>query len=1154
MNRYFLVFIFIIFNTSLKAQLDNEFWFAVPFATPDHDPNKSAALRITMSNYDDTVFIEQPYGPAAFSPISVSIAAHATYTLILDNYLFQTNPPATVSNIINTIDGYPTSAVTSTSWDNNNPLANKALHIYSKHHNKFSVYYEFDRQNGGGGTNNPDIWVLKGTNALGFDFYVPFQTTWTNQNFRYFPGYSSFDIVATTDNTHITIKLPAGKAAAGAGHSTPGMTFSVLLNRGQSYSVAPKLVTQNNSAGVSWTTPSRLPADRLAGTYVHADQPIAITTKDDSNIKSTAYDMIGDQLIPLKNTSGQNIVGYKYVVMRGQLTNLSATQGEAVYITATANSTLVYVSDISGKDSLITPAPLMAGQQITYVIPVWKTAFTVWGTQPIYVFHISGFIHEMGGAVLPSIDNCTGSLEVSFVRSVGSVSPSSICSSLTSNNLFLNIMTRKDAVGGFYYQIGNDPIQKFGDASFFTPVGDSSWYVLKDIYKCFSTQIPSGTPVRFWNVDGVFHLGMINGTSSGGGCRYGYFSNYNGMESSAPKISVNTLAAPDLSENATISVCEYDTIQLKVEGAQILHYHWYPEDYLIDPPFIANPKAVIPKGWTDFYCQIERLCYGYDTLRVAAYGGTKSVARIYTDGLIACDSIISIKNTSENAVKFKWSFGDGISDTTSSPTFSHTYRNLTNNVLSFPLKLIAMNNDGCADSLVRNIDVYPKVHAQFTAKGDEKCSPAIVAFENLSGTNAIKYLWDFGDGTQDTTSNSIFNHVYSNMTDSVGLYKVKLISQNSYGCIDSTNNILEVYPKVKAGVTSFSESYCSPRKVDFINKSNSSDLSYMWDFGDGSSSVSQDSVTHYYINILGVDTVFRSRLIVTSKYNCADTVFENIMVYPQVKAKFSADKVIGCTPLEVSLTNESSGPSVWTRFWDDENYPSAGIPTDSLPERYSYVNDQDSSIRYFHPKLKVAYLNNGLPVCADSTSLTITVYPKLSVGFKADKTNGQSPLEVSFMNSTANNASVFWNFGDSLTSNMLNPSHVFTNKTSGDLSYAVWLKASSLYCGSDSSLLIITVQPESSSTIHEISESSVSVYPNPAKDHIFLNYRLKKKSDVELEIISSTGLLLSKNIIHNQPEGDCLNRLDLSKIKGNVFLIRLIIGDDVVLLKVLKTE
>ncbi len=41
----------------------------------------------------------------------------------------------------------------------------------------------------------------------------------------------------------------------------------------------------------------------------------------------------------------------------------------------------------------------------------------IYADKPVYVFHVNGYIRELGGAVLPTIDGCTGSLSVSFVRS-----------------------------------------------------------------------------------------------------------------------------------------------------------------------------------------------------------------------------------------------------------------------------------------------------------------------------------------------------------------------------------------------------------------------------------------------------------------------------------------------------------------------------------------------------------------------------------------------------------------------------------------------------------------------------------------------------------------------------------------------------------------
>ena len=37
--------------------------------------------------------------------------------------------------------------------------------------------------------------------------------------------------------------------------------------------------------------------------------------------------------------------------------------------------------------------------------------------KPIFVLHAAGFGDEIGGAILPTIDGCTGPLSVSFVRS-----------------------------------------------------------------------------------------------------------------------------------------------------------------------------------------------------------------------------------------------------------------------------------------------------------------------------------------------------------------------------------------------------------------------------------------------------------------------------------------------------------------------------------------------------------------------------------------------------------------------------------------------------------------------------------------------------------------------------------------------------------------
>src|SRR5690606_26376981 len=91
-----------------------------------------------------------------------------------------------------------------------------------------TAYYEISP------TNNPDIWPLKGLNGLGTEFYTPFQTLWTNGSYTPELPRTSFDIVATEDNTTVLIypthALDGGQAAY--------QSFTVNLDKGQTYSAS----------------------------------------------------------------------------------------------------------------------------------------------------------------------------------------------------------------------------------------------------------------------------------------------------------------------------------------------------------------------------------------------------------------------------------------------------------------------------------------------------------------------------------------------------------------------------------------------------------------------------------------------------------------------------------------------------------------------------------------------------------------------------------------------------------------------------------------------------------------------------------------------------------------------------------------------------
>ena len=450
------------------AQIDTLFWFVAPEATTGHG-DAPVTFRMAAFNDPAQVIIDQPANPF-FMPLVTNIAPNSAVSV-------------DVTAFLNSLENQPA-----------NQILNKGIRIRS---NAFiTAYYEIITSC----QCNPEIFALKGKNALGTDFYTPFQTAWSNGN--YFPvPYAAADIVATEDNTVVTIT----PSTAVIGHA-PGTPYQITLNRGETYSMAAQF-----TAG----------PDHPAGSHITSNKPIAVTIKDDSVGNGSCYDIMGDQLIPT------DLIGTEYIVMKGFLADGA---GEAIYVLATEDNTSIYI------DGSATPAATInTGQQWSYIINNSTTYVTT--TAPAYILHATGEGCELAEAVLPPIE-CTGSRKVYFVRSVDGA-------------FGVNIMTRTENIGNFTLN-GNATL--IPAASFNPVVGSAGEWMSTQIL--FSTvNIPSEEFTVVENSTGLFHLGTING--GGGGCRYGYFSDFG--QSNPLEISA--------------SFCEGDTITIEPND-DYLSYAW----------------------------------------------------------------------------------------------------------------------------------------------------------------------------------------------------------------------------------------------------------------------------------------------------------------------------------------------------------------------------------------------------------------------------------------------------------------------------------------------------------------------------------------------------------------------------------------------------
>ena len=253
------------------SQTDVEFWFVAPEITighGDYPGGEPVYFRVSALDLDAQVRIYQPANPAG---MDTTFTVPAKTTVSID-----------ASPWINDLENKPA-----------NLVLNKGVHIVSN--NLITVYYDEDEYW------NQDIFALKGKNALGYEFYTPFNNQWRNgTNYTPLP-YSAIDIVATEDNTMITIT----PTAAIVGHPA-GVPFTIYLDKGETFSC---------------TASSQLAAGHLGGSHVVSDKPIAVTLKDDSvwGQPQGCRDLVGDQTVPIVNAAGKPIVGFEYIVMRGKI-------------------------------------------------------------------------------------------------------------------------------------------------------------------------------------------------------------------------------------------------------------------------------------------------------------------------------------------------------------------------------------------------------------------------------------------------------------------------------------------------------------------------------------------------------------------------------------------------------------------------------------------------------------------------------------------------------------------------------------------------------------------------------------------------------------------------------------------------------------------
>ncbi len=250
---------------------------------------------------------------------------------------------------------------------------------------------------------------------------------------------------------------------------------------------------------------------------------------------------------------------------------------------------------------------------------------------------------------------------------------------------------------------------------------------------------------------------------------------------------------------------------------------------------------------------------------------------------------------------WKWDFGDGKgSSSLSDPSYLYAADG------TYQVRLIAVSNFGCVDTITQPVVVYPLPVAEFS--NTTECMNFPTVFTNASSISSGKitnWIWSFGDSKGISV---VKNPHYIYGVDSV--YMTQLIATSSLGCKDTIIHPVVVHPLPIAKFTSTSE--CLHFQTQFTDLStikSGSVSSHQWSFGDQYGKAVVQNPSYDY----PTDGTFLAELIVGSSFGCLDTVYNQVTVYPLPKADFNVkDVCLKFSSVFADSTKISSGiVSAW---------------------------------------------------------------------------------------------------------------------------------------------------------------------------------------------------------------------------------------------------
>ncbi len=369
-----------------------------------------------------------------------------------------------------------------------------------------------------------------------------------------------------------------------------------------------------------------------------------------------------------------------------------------------------------------------------------------------------------------------------------------------------------------------------------------------------------------------------------------------------------------------------------------------------------------------------------------------------------------VDRSTNRPTSWQWDFGDGNTSTEQDP--EHAFAEAG----EYQVCLTAANDAG-TDEACRTLRVGEAGAAPAAAFRYEDQGLGIFRFIDESTNDPVTWSWDFGDGGVSKQRSP--EYVFFNPGD----YRVCLTVANEAG----TDEFCEMVTVVLPPKVSFSAEAVKPGTFQFRDQSVNEPTSWLWDFGDGTTS-NEQSPMHTYAEAGTYTVCLRVENAAGTDEDCR---FVEVVLQPVPAFDYRIDRAT------VTFTDRTTnGPTAWTWKFGDGAGSAEQHPVHTYAEAGTY-----------RVCLTASNDNGAAEACRN---VRIALAPAADFAFSIDLGS------VAFTDESTNAPTSWrWDFGDGNTSAEQHPAHVYEQP--GD--YTVCLTAANEFGSGESCKAFTIVLP-----------------------------------------------------------------------------------------------